>query len=147
MSTLVAEVPDIHNLMPENIECPLCIGRGELSRAEVLQRLGMKDFARIAQLSAEEALRLLLKTEKESEQTRWAKFDVELTKRLAEVTDRHKAELQKLQTEKNEVAIRLKEFEKNNATVLSNAKQQERLATEKELQEAAYETDWTHCRA
>jgi multidrug efflux pump subunit AcrA (membrane-fusion protein) len=94
----------------------------------------MKDFARVAQLSAEEAIRLLLKTEKESEQTRWAKFEVELTKRLAEVTDRHKAELQKLQTEKNEVSIRLKEFEKNSATVLDNAKQQEHLATEKQLQ-------------
>ncbi len=106
----------------------------ELSRAEVLERLGMKDFARIAQLSAEEALRLLLKTEKDSEQTRWARFDVLLTKRLAEVSQRHEAELQKLQGEKNEISIRLKEFEKNSATVLDNAKQQERLATERELQ-------------
>jgi myosin heavy subunit len=126
--------PDTHNLLPDTIECPLCIGRGELTRTEILERLGMKDFARVAQLSAEEAIRLLLKTEKESEQTRWAKFDVELTKRLAEVNDRHKAELQKLQTEKNEVSIRLKEFESNSATVLDNAKQQERLATERELQ-------------
>jgi len=105
-----------------------------LTRTEVLERLGMKDFARVAQLSAEEAIRLLLKTEKESEQTRWAKFEVELTKRLAEVTDRHKAELQKLQTEKNEVSIRLKEFERNSASVVDNAKQQEHLATEKQLQ-------------
>ena len=134
MSTTVADMPDIHNLLPETIECPLCIGRGELTRTEILERLGMKDFARVAQLSAEEAIRLLLKTEKESEQTRWAKFDVELTKRLAEVNDRHKAELQKLQTEKNEISIRLKEFESNSATVLDNAKQQERLATERELQ-------------
>jgi myosin heavy subunit len=134
MSTLVADIPDIHNPLPETIECPLCLGRGELSRAEVLERLGMKDFARVAQLSAEEAIRLLLKTEKESEQTRWAKFEVELTERLAEVTDRHKAELQKLQAEKNEVSIRLKEFEKNSAIILENAKQQERLATERELQ-------------
>lgn len=88
-----------------------------MTRTEVLERLGMKDVARVAQLSAEEAIRLLLKTEKESEQTRWAKFEVELTKRLAEVTDRHKVELQKLQTEKNEISIRLKEFEKNSATV------------------------------
>ena len=103
MSTVVADVPDIHALLPDRIECPLCIGRGELSRAEVLERLGMKDFARVAQLSAEEAIRLLLKTEKESEQTRWAKFEVELTKRLGEVNAKHNAEMQKLQTEKNEV--------------------------------------------
>ena len=38
----------------ETIECPLCLGKGELSRTEVLERLGMKDFARVAQLSAEE---------------------------------------------------------------------------------------------
>jgi hypothetical protein len=28
--------------MPEAIECPLCLGKGELSRTEVLERLGMK---------------------------------------------------------------------------------------------------------
>jgi hypothetical protein len=44
--------------LPESIECPLCVGKGELSRTEVLERLGMKDFARVAQLSAEEAIRL-----------------------------------------------------------------------------------------
>ena len=43
----------------ESIECPLCSGAGELSRAEILDRLGVKDFARVAQLSAEEAFRLL----------------------------------------------------------------------------------------
>ena len=134
MPTLVADIPDVHSLLPDTIECPLCLGLGTLTRTEVLERLGMKDFARVAQLSAEEAIRLLLKTEKESEQTRWAKFEVELTKRLAEVTDRHKAELQKLQTEKNEVSIRLKEFERNSASVVDNAKQQEHLATEKQLQ-------------
>ena len=37
--------------LPEGIECPLCLGKGELSRTEVLERLGMKDFARVAQLS------------------------------------------------------------------------------------------------
>jgi myosin heavy subunit len=134
MSTAAADLPDTMTTLPETIECPLCIGKGSLTRTEVLERLGMKDFARVAQLSAEEAIRILLKNEKESEQARWAKFEVELTKRLAEVNDKHNAELQKLQTEKNEVSVRLKEFEKNSATVVSNAKQQERLTTEKELQ-------------
>jgi hypothetical protein len=36
----------------ESIECPLCLGAGELKRAEILDRLGVKDFARVAQLSA-----------------------------------------------------------------------------------------------
>ena len=56
--------------LPETIECPLCLGKGDLSRAEVLERLGMKDFARVAQLSAEEAIRLVLKKEKDAEQAR-----------------------------------------------------------------------------
>jgi hypothetical protein len=58
----------------DNIECPLCLGQGQLTRAEVLERLGMKDFARIAQLSAEEAFRLLLKEHKDEENTLWLRF-------------------------------------------------------------------------
>jgi len=38
----------------EIIECPLCLGSGELKRAELLDWLGVKDFARVAQLSAAE---------------------------------------------------------------------------------------------
>lgn len=72
--------------LAETIECPLCNGKGELSRTEVLQRLGMKDYARVAQLSAEEAIRLLLKNEKATEQARWAKFELELTRRVVSKT-------------------------------------------------------------
>ena len=100
-------MPESTTAFPENIECPLCLGKGMLSRTEVLERLGMKDFARVAQLSAEEAVRLLLKKERDAEQSRWAKFDSELVRRLAEVTAKHDAELQRLQTEKSELAVRL----------------------------------------
>jgi hypothetical protein len=120
--------------LPDAIECPLCLGRGELGRTEVLERLGMRDYARVAQLSAEEAIRLIMRKEKDAEQSRWAKFESELARRLAEVTDKHKAELQRLQTEKNEAAVRLEEFQKSASTTLANARQQERLATERELQ-------------
>src|SRR5208283_3594535 len=134
MSTIVADVPDTRNPLPDTIECPLCIGRGQLSRTDVLERLGMKDFTRVAQLSAEEAIRIVLTKEKESEQARWAKFDVELTKRVAEVREKHQAELQKHQTEKHELAVRLEESEKNASAAMQNARQHERLTTEKELQ-------------
>ncbi len=40
------------SMPPEGIECPLCLGEGKLKRTEVLDRLGVKDFARVAQLSA-----------------------------------------------------------------------------------------------
>src|ERR1039458_4183761 len=134
MATAVAEPEQNLDILPEKMECPLCLGQGTLSRTEVLQRLGMRDFARIAQLSAEEAIRLLLQTEKQAEQGRWAKFEVELTKRLAEVSAKHNAEVQKLQTEKNEINTRLKAFENSASTALQNAKDQQRLATEKDLQ-------------
>jgi hypothetical protein len=134
MATAVAESEQNLDILPERMECPLCLGQGNLSRTEVLQRLGMRDFTRIAQLSAEEAIRLLLQTEKQAEQGRWTKFEVELTKRLAEVSARHNAEVQKLQTEKNEINARLKAFENSASTTLQNAKDQQRLATEKELQ-------------
>jgi hypothetical protein len=120
--------------LPEAIECPLCLGKGELSRTEVLERLGMKGYARIAQLSAEEAIRLVLMKEKDAEQARWAKFDAELARRVAEVTGKHNAEFQKLQAEKSDLAVRLKGLEKSASAMLDIARQEERLAAEKELQ-------------
>jgi hypothetical protein len=122
-------------ILPELIDCPLCIGKGQLSRTEILERLGMKDYTRVAQLSAEEAIRLIVNKEKESEQARWVRFESELTKRVTDVSDKYKAQLQKLDGEKTEIALRLKELEKNSGVVLDNAKVQERLATEKKLQQ------------
>jgi hypothetical protein len=78
------------------IECPLCLGEGKLKRTEVLDRLGVKDFARVAQLSAEEAFRLLQQKHHHDEQTIWARFETELTKRTAEIEQRHRDELQTL---------------------------------------------------
>jgi hypothetical protein len=51
--------------LPEIIDCPLCLGKGNLSRAEMLERLGMRDFTRVAELSAQEAIRLLLAKEQQ----------------------------------------------------------------------------------
>ncbi|HEV2397466.1 MAG TPA: hypothetical protein VGS27_11035 [Candidatus Sulfotelmatobacter sp.] len=47
------------NELTETIECPLCLGVRTLKRSEVLDRLGVKDRARVAQLLAEEVFRLL----------------------------------------------------------------------------------------
>src|ERR1700690_1527165 len=70
-----------HPPIPQTIECPLCLGAGALTRAEVLDRLGVRDFARVAELSAQEAIRLLLSKHKQDEQTVWSRFEAELTKR------------------------------------------------------------------
>ena len=88
----------------DTIECPLCLGEGKLMRTEVLDRLGVKDFARVAQLSAEEAFRLLSQKHTHDHQDAWARFETELTKRTAEIEQRHRSELQTL-------GDRLKEFE------------------------------------
>jgi len=54
------------------------LGEGKLKRTEILDRLGVKDFARVAQLSAEEAFRLLLEKHKEDHQNIWLRFEAEI---------------------------------------------------------------------
>jgi len=82
--------------MPTEIECPLCLGAGKLKRTEVLDRLGVKDFARVAQLSAEEAFRLLQQKHQHDEQNVWLRVETELAKRTAEMEQRHWDELRTL---------------------------------------------------
>jgi hypothetical protein len=91
----------------EAIECPLCLGEGTLKRTEILDRLGVKDFARVAQLSAEEAFRLLQNRHDREHQTAWSRFEVELAKRTAEIREGHKDELRLAQSEKDSLARRI----------------------------------------
>jgi hypothetical protein len=102
------------SLANETIECPLCLGVGELKRSEVLERLGVKDFARVAQLSAEEAFRLLLTKQKQDEQNVWLRFEADLTRRTSEINQRHRDELQALaaRTKELEAAARVAEQQK-----------------------------------
>ena len=91
------------------IECPLCLGEGKLKRTEVLDRLGVKDLARVAQLSAEEAFRLLLGKHKDDQQSVWLRFEAELAKRMAEIRDRHKDELHATQSERDDLTRRVED--------------------------------------
>jgi phage host-nuclease inhibitor protein Gam len=110
----------------EAIECPLCLGEGKLKRIEVLDRLGVKDFARVAQLSAEEAFRLLLQKHQHDEQTVWARFETELAKRTAEIEQRHGDQVQPL-------VGRIKELESAaNVSVEQKTIEVERVRTELE---------------
>ena len=92
------KIPSTQPPIPNNIECPLCLGAGALTRAEVLDRLGVKDFARVAQLSAEEAFRLLLQKHNQDDQGMWARFESELARRTAEIEQRHRDELHSLKS-------------------------------------------------
>ncbi len=91
----------------ERIECPLCCGTGELTRAEILDRLGVKDFARVAQLSAEEAFRLLQSKHDREHQTAWSRFETELAKRVAEIREQHKDALRSAQSDKDDLTRRI----------------------------------------
>ena len=82
--------------LSENMECPLCLGEGKLKRTEVLDRLGVRDFARVAQLSAEEAFRLIQQKHTHDHHDAWTRFESELAKRTAEIEQRHRDELQTL---------------------------------------------------
>ena len=91
----------------ERIECPLCSGAGELSRAEILDRLGVKDFARVAQLSAEEAFRLLQSRHDREHQSAWSRFEAELARQTAEIRERFKDELRCSQSERDDLTRRV----------------------------------------
>ena len=97
------------NLLTETIECPLCQGQGKLKRTEVLDRLGVGDFARVAQLSAEEAFRLLQKKYSNDSQQTWVRFESELTRRTAEIELRHRSELQTLTVQNSTLTRRVED--------------------------------------
>ena len=105
MSTKAAAVPSA----PERIPCPLCGGAGELSRAEILDRLGVRDFARVAQLSAEEAIRLLQQKHSNDHHNAWSRFESELTKRTAELRERFKDELRLAMSERDSLSRRVED--------------------------------------
>ena len=86
---------------------PTLLGAGELRRTEILDRLGVKDFARVAQLSAEEAFRLLQNRHDREHQTAWSRFETELAKRTAEIRERHKDELRTAQSDRDDLTRRV----------------------------------------
>ncbi len=93
----------------ETLECPLCAGVGRLKRSEVLERLGVKDFARVAQLSAEEAFRLLQNRHDREHQNAWSRFETELAKRTAEIRESLSGELRLALSEKDSLTRRVED--------------------------------------
>ncbi len=94
-------------LSAENIECPLCSGAGMLKRTEILDRLGMRDATRVAQLSAEEAFRLLQNKHDREHQSAWSRFEAELARRTAEIREHHKDELRSALSERDDLTRRV----------------------------------------
>jgi hypothetical protein len=96
-------------LPTETIECPLCCGAGKLKRTEILDRLGVKDFARVAQLSAEEAFRLFTQKHNHDQQSVWSRFEIELAKRTSEIREHHKDELRSAQSDRDDLTGRVED--------------------------------------
>ena len=121
----------------------MCLGTGELTRAEILDRLGVKDFARVAQLSAEEAFRLLQSKHKLDEQNVWARFEAELAKRTADIGQRHKDELHTLgaRTKELEGAARTAEQQKAHEIQHANRRVEDSLREVGELRERNHELE------
>jgi len=99
----------VTELSSESIPCPLCSGVGELSRAQILDRLGVRDFARVAQLSAEEAFRLLQNKHDREHQSAWSRFETELAKRTAEIRERLSGDLRLALSEKDSLSRRIED--------------------------------------
>jgi len=93
----------------ESIECPLCLGAGNLKRTEILDRLGVKDFARVAQLSAEEAFRLLQSKHDREHESAWSRYETELAKRTAEIREQHKDALRSAQSDRDDLTRRVED--------------------------------------
>ena len=93
----------------ETIDCPLCLGVGSLKRSEVLDRLGVKDLARVAQLSAEEVFRLVQRKHSEDSQQVWARFEIEIAKRTADIELRHRSDIQSLTVQNTTLTRRVED--------------------------------------
>jgi len=93
------------------------LGAGNLKRSEILDRLGVKDFARVAQLSAEEAFRLLTQKHNHEQQNVWSRFETELAKRTTEIRERHKDELRLAQSDREDLIRRVEDCLREVATL------------------------------
>jgi hypothetical protein len=70
MSTAAADVSGTHEPIHDKIECPCCLGRGNFSRREVLQSLGIKDDGLTDQVWSLEELVGLLESRRRRERQR-----------------------------------------------------------------------------
>ena len=94
----------------ETIECPLCAGAGELRRAEILDRLGVKDFARVAQLSAGGSIPSAPEQARpRAPDAHGRALKAELAKRTAEIRERLSDELRLALSEKESLSRRVED--------------------------------------
>jgi DNA repair exonuclease SbcCD ATPase subunit len=84
-------------------------GRGQ-AEANRGARSPRDDFARVAQLSAEEAFRLLQNRHDHEHQRAWSRFETELAKRATQIREQHKDELRSAQSDRADLTRRVEDW-------------------------------------
>jgi hypothetical protein len=119
----------------ELVDCPLCDGEGQLERATILARLGMTDHARVAELSAQEAFRLVMKKQAAEEEANWRRFEAEIAKRANAIEDSFNKQVNAIRLEKETLERKLNDSVKAHETAVKQAQEKQRLADERAVQE------------
>lgn len=103
----------------------------------------MRDIARVAQLSAEEAFRLLQSQYRQDGESLWARFEGELVKHTAAIAERHREELHFLssRTKELEGAAKIIEQQKAHEIQHANRRVEDSLREVAKLQERNHELE------
>lgn len=103
----------------------------------------MRDHARVAELSAHEAFRLLQSQYRQDGEALWSRFDTLLNKRVAEIEHRHKDELHALtaRTKELESVVRTAEQQKAHEIQHANRRVEDSLREAAELRERNHELE------
>ncbi len=84
-------------LKDARVACPLCAGKGSLSRGELLDRLGARDLRQVASLTAEETLRQALRQTQAEESRHREWYRQELARQAEALRQQHASQVQPLQ--------------------------------------------------
>lgn len=97
------------NLLSDLIECPLCAGKGNLSRTYLYDQLGVRDMAKLATHTAKEAVTELTST-------LWRQYEENLKKQVADQAEALNSDIDKLKSEKSELDAQIKALNASIAT-------------------------------
>lgn len=117
-------VPTIGLIKPiisnDELECPLCKGKGKLSQVDFFEKLGVKDSVRIAELSAENAMQKM-------HDTLWLKHEQQMDKSIAGAKEQYIKEISKLKAEIDQFKTAKEQVNSNHDQELELAKEAQRL--------------------
>lgn len=83
------------------IECPLCAGKGRLSRTYLYDQLGVRDMAKLATHTAKEAV-------SELTGTLWRQYEENLKRQVAQQAETLNSDIDKLKSERSDLDAQIK---------------------------------------